>query len=190
MTGVSFIATEIAVKRLELARELLPQAGAVAMIVNPNFAGAETELAEVEAAGRSLGFRTTRLAASRTSDLDAAFATIGQQNIGAVMVGTDGFFIDRRDQIAGLAIRYRVAGIYPFPDFPAADGLLSYGASLADGYRQVGVYAGRILKGAKPADLPVIQPTKFDLVINLKAAKAIGLTIPPMMLTRANNVIE
>jgi putative ABC transport system substrate-binding protein len=190
LTGVSFIATEIAVKRLELARELLPQAGAVAMIVNPNFAGAETELAEVEAAGRSLGFRTTRLAASRTSDLDAAFATIGQQNIGAVMVGTDGFFIDRRDQIAGLAIRYRVAGIYPFPDFPAADGLLSYGASLADGYRQVGVYAGRILKGAKPADLPVIQPTKFDLVINLKAAKAIGLTIPPMMLTRANNVIE
>jgi putative ABC transport system substrate-binding protein len=190
LTGVSFVAAEIAVKRLEMTRELLPRASAVAMIVNPNFAGAETEMAEVEAAGHTLGFQTKRLAASSASDLDTAFETIGQQGIDAVMVGTDGFFIDRRDQIAALATRYRVAGIYPFPDFPAAGGLMSYGPSLADGYRQVGVYAGRILKGAKPADLPVVQPTEFDLIINLKAAKAIGLTIPPMMLTRANNVIE
>jgi putative ABC transport system substrate-binding protein len=190
LTGVSFVAAEIAVKRLELTRDLLPQARAVAMIVNPNFAGAETEMAEVEAAGRVLGLQTKRLAASSASDLDAAFATIGQQRVDAVMVGTDGFFIDRRDQLAALATRYTVAGIYPFPDFPAAGGLMSYGASLADGYRQAGVYTGRILKGAKPADLPVIQPTKFELVINLKAAKAIGLTIPPMMLGRADEVIE
>ena len=190
LTGVSFIAAEIAVKRLELTRELLPQAHAVAMIVNPNFAGAETEVAEVEAAGRGLGFRTTRLAAGSTSDLDAAFATIGQQSIDAVMVGTDGFFIDRRDQIANLAKRYKVAGIYPFPDFPAAGGLMSYGPSTADGYRQVGVYAGRILKGAKPADLPVVQPTKFDLIINLQAAKAIGLENPPILVARADTVIE
>ena len=190
LTGVSFIAAEIAVKRLELTHELMPHARAVAMIVNPNFAGVETEMAEVEAAGRGLGLQTKRLAASSASELDAAFAIIGQQRVDAVMVGTDGFFIDRRDQIAALATRYKVAGIYPFPDFPAAGGLMSYGASLADGYRQAGVFAGCILKGAKPADLPVVQPTKFDLVINLMAAKAIGLAIPPIMLTRADQVIE
>ena len=190
LTGVSFVAVEIANKRLQLTRELLPQASAVAMIVNPKFAGAETEFAEVEAAGRVLGFRTTRLVASNASDLDAAFATIGQQRIDVVMVATDGFFIDRRPQIAALAIRYRVAGIYPFPDFPEAGGLMSYGASLADGYRQVGVYAGRLLKGAKPADLPVIQPTKFELVINLKAAKAIGFVIPEKFLLRADTLLD
>ena len=190
LTGVSMIAAEIAVKRLELVREVLPQLGAVAMIVNPNFAGSETEMAEVEAAGRVLGVRTRRLAASNASELDAAFATFGQERVDAVMVGTDGFFIDRRDQIAALANRYRVAGVYPFPDFPAAGGLMSYGPSLADGYRQAGIYTGRILRGAKPTDLPIVQPTKLDLVINVKAAKAIGLTIPPIMLTRADEVIE
>ncbi|MFZ0404038.1 MAG: ABC transporter substrate-binding protein, partial [Pseudolabrys sp.] len=190
LTGVSFIAAEIAVKRLELTRELLPQASAVAMIVNPNFAGAETEFAEVESAGRNLGFRTTRLAASGARELDAAFATVDKQHIDVVMVGTDGFFIDRRNQIAALAIRHRVTGIYPFPDFPQAGGLMSYGPSLVDGYRQVGVYAGRVLKGAKPADLPVIQPTKFELVINLKAAKAIGLAIPEKFLLRADALLE
>jgi putative ABC transport system substrate-binding protein len=190
LTGVSFIAAEIAVKRLELTRELLPKASAVAMIVNPNFAGAETEFAEVESAGRSLGFRTTRLAASRSSELDAAFATIDKQHMDVVMVGTDGFFIDRRNQIAALAIRYRVTGIYPFPDFPQASGLMSYGPSLFDGYRQAGVYTGRVLKGAKPADLPVIQPTKFELVINLKAAKAIDFAIPEKFLLRADTLLE
>lgn len=190
LTGVSFIAAEIAAKRLELTRELLPQASAVAMIVNPNFAGAETEFAEVEAAGRSLGFRTTRLAASGTRELDAAFATVDKQHIDVVMVGTDGFFIDRRNQIAALAIRHRVIGIYPFPDFPQAGGLMSYGPSLADGYRQVGVYAGRVLKGDKPANLPVIQPTKFELLINLKAAKAIGFAIPEKFLLRADALLE
>ena len=190
LTGVSFIAAEIAVKRLELTRELLPQASAVAMIVNPNFAGAETEFAEVESGGRSLGFRTTRLAASGARELEAAFATVDKQHIDVVMVGTDGFFIDRRNQIAALAIRHRVTGIYPFPDFPQAGGLMSYGPSLADGYRQAGVYTGRVLKGAKPADLPVIQPTKFELVINLKAAKAIGLAIPEKFLLRADALLE
>jgi putative ABC transport system substrate-binding protein len=190
LTGVSMIAAEIAVKRLELAREVLPQMSAVAMIVNPNFAGAETEMTEVEAAGRSLGVRTRRLAASNASELDAAFVTFGQDRVDAVMVGTDGFFIDRRDQLAALANRYRVAGVYPFPDFPAAGGLMSYGPSLTDGYRQAGVYTGRILRGAKPTDLPVVQPTKLDLVINVKAAQAIGLTIPPVMLSRADEVIE
>ena len=190
LTGVSMIAAEMAVKRLELTRELLPHARAVAMIVNPNFAGSETEMAEVAAAGRVLGVQTRRLAVTSTRELDAAFATIGEHRDDAVMVGTDGFFIDRRDQIAALAIRYQVAGIFPFPDFPAAGGLMSYGTSLVDGYRQAGVYTGRILNGAKPADLPVVQPTKFELVLNLRAAKAIGLTIQPMMLSRADQVIE
>ena len=190
LTGASFVAAEIAVKRLELARELLPHAGSVAMIVNPNFAGADTEMAAVEAAGRLLGLQTHRLAASNAQELDTAFAKIGELHADTVMVGTDGFFIDRRGQIAALAARYKVAGIYPFPDFPTAGGLMSYGASLSDGYRQVGVYVGRILKGAKPGDLPVMQPTKFDLVINVNAAKAIGITISPMMLSRADEVIE
>jgi ABC-type uncharacterized transport system substrate-binding protein len=190
LTGVSLISAEIAVKRLELVREVLPQLGAAAMIVNPNFAGAETEMAEVEAAGRVLGVRIRRLAASNASELDSAFATFAQDHVDAVMFGTDGFFIDRRDQIAALANRYRVAGVYPFPDFPAAGGLMSYGPNLTDGYRQAGIYTGRILRGAKPADLPVIQPTKLELVINMKAAQAIGLTIPPIMLSRADEVIE
>jgi putative ABC transport system substrate-binding protein len=110
--------------------------------------------------------------------------------VDAVTVGTDGFFIARREQIAALAARYAVPGIYPFPDFPAAGGLASYGASLADAYRQAGVYTGRVLKGAKPADLPITQPVKFELIINLKTAKALGLTIPPAVLGRADEVIE
>jgi putative ABC transport system substrate-binding protein len=190
LTGISMIAAEIAVKRLEILREIFPQARSVAMIVNTQFAGAETEMAEVQSAGRILGLQTRRLAATSTAELDAAFATFEKDRVDAVMVGTDGFFVDRRVQLATLATRYRVAGVYPFPDFPAAGGLMSYGASLADAYRLAGVYAGRVLKGAKPADLPVIQPTKFDLVINLTAAKAIGLTIPPVMLARAHEVIE
>jgi putative ABC transport system substrate-binding protein len=190
LTGVSLIAAEIAVKRLEILREVLPQARSIAMIVNPQFAGADTEMAEVQNAAQILGLQTRRLAATTTAELDAVFATFEQQRADAVMVGTDGFFIDRRVQLATLATRYRVAGIYPFPDFPNAGGLMSYGASLADAYRQAGVYAGRVLKGAKPADLPVIQPTKFDLVINLTAAKAIGLVISPVMLARAQEVIE
>jgi putative tryptophan/tyrosine transport system substrate-binding protein len=165
LTGASLVAAELAVKRLEVIRELLPHARVVAMIVNPNYPGAE-------------------------SALETAFATINQMRVDAVTVGTDGFFVTRREQIAGLAARYTVPGIYPFPDFPVAGGLASYGASLADAYRQAGVYTGRILKGAKPADLPIMQPVKFELIINLKTAKALGLTIPPAMLSRADEVIE
>jgi putative ABC transport system substrate-binding protein len=190
LTGISMIAAEMAVKRLELTRELLPHARAVAMIVNPNFAGSEAEMGEVAAAGRLLGLQTRRLAATSTHELDAAFANIGEHRDDAFLVGTDGFFVDRRDQIAALALRFKVAGIFPYPDFPVAGGLMSYGTSLSDGYRQAGVYTGRILSGAQPADLPIMQPTKFELVLNLKAAKAIGLMIQPIMLARADEVIE
>jgi putative tryptophan/tyrosine transport system substrate-binding protein len=190
LTGASLIANEMAVKRLELTRELLPHARAVAMIVNPNYPGADSEMAEVEVAGRIIGLQIEKATADGEHDLDAAFASLAQRPVDAVMVGTDGFLITRRDQIVALASRYAIPGIYPFVDFPEAGGLMSYGASLSDAYRQAGVYAGRILKGAKPADLPVQQPTKFELVINLQTAKALGLTIPPMIIARAEQVIE
>jgi putative ABC transport system substrate-binding protein len=190
LTGASLVAAELAVKRLEVIRELLPQARTVAMIVNPNYPGAESEMAEVEAAGRVIGLHSQKVIAGDVPALETAFATISQMRVDAVTVGTDGFFIARREQIAALAAHYAVPGIYPFPDFPAAGGLASYGASLADAYRQAGVYTGRVLKGAKPADLPITQPVKFELVINLKTAKALGLTIPPAVLARADEVIE
>jgi ABC-type uncharacterized transport system substrate-binding protein len=190
LTGVSLVAAELAVKRLEVIRELLPHARTVAMIVNPNYPGAEAEMAEVEAAGRVIGLHSQKVIAGDVPALETAFVTISQMRVDAVTVGTDGFFIARREQIAALAARYAVPGIYPFPDFPAAGGLASYGASLADAYRQAGVYTGRVLKGAKPADLPITQPVKFELVINLRAAKALGLTVPPQLLGRADEVIE
>ena len=190
LTGVNNFAQQIGAKRLQLVRELLPQIRTIAMIINPKFAGAEAEMRDVEAAGRSIGLQTIRFAASSNGEIDAAFATISQRRVDAVLVGTDGYLITRREQFAALAIHYRMPMMYPFPAFPAAGGLISYGPSLTDGYRKAGVYVGRILKGAKPADLPILQPTKFDLVINLKAPKAIGITITPMMLLRADKVIE
>jgi putative tryptophan/tyrosine transport system substrate-binding protein len=190
LTGATLVAAELAVKRLEVIRELLPQARVVAMIVNPNYPGAESEMAEVEAAGPVIGLQIQKVTAGDVSALETAFATISQMHVDAVTVGTDGFFITRREQIAALAARYAVPGIYPFPDFPAAGGLASYGASLADAYRQAGVYAGRVLKGAKPADLPIAQPVKFELIVNLKTAKALGLAIPSAVLSRADEVIE
>jgi ABC-type uncharacterized transport system substrate-binding protein len=190
LTGASLVAAELAVKRLEVIRELLPHARAVAMIVNPNYPGAESEMAEVEVAGRGIGLQIQKVIAGDVPALETAFATISQMRVDAVTVGTDGFFVARREQIAALAAHYVVPGIYPFPDFPAAGGLASYGASLADAYRQAGVYTGRILKGAKPAELPITQPVKFELVINLRVAKALGVTIPPTLLSRADEVIE
>jgi putative ABC transport system substrate-binding protein len=190
ITGMSLLAAEMATKRLELIRDLLPRARAIAMITNPAFPGSHSEMAEVEAAGRSVGMQTHKVVASSPSDLDAAFATISQLSVDAFTVGADGFFITRREQFAALAAHYALPGIYPFPDFPESGGLLSYGLDLVDAYRQAGVYAGRILKGAKPADLPVMQPTKFQLVINLKTVKALGLTVPQALLARADEVIE
>jgi ABC-type uncharacterized transport system substrate-binding protein len=190
LTGASGISAVIAVKRLELTRDLLPRARAVAMIINPNFPGADAQMAEVEAAGRLIGIQTLRVTAGSVRDLDAAFATIGERRVDAFMVGADGFFITRRHQIAALATRYAMPGIYPFSDYVMAGGLVSYGASVSEDYRQAGIYTGRILKGAKPADLPVMQPTKFELVINLKTAKALGLDVPPTLIARADEVIE
>jgi putative ABC transport system substrate-binding protein len=190
LTGVSLLAAEMATKRLELIRDLLPHARAVAMIINPTFPGADSEIAEVEGAGRIIGVQTYGVKATSPSDIDAALASFGQLHVDAFMVGADGYFITRRDQLAALSKRYAIPGIYPFPDFPEAGGLLSYGVSLADAYRLAGVLTGRILKGAKPAELPVMQPTKFEFVLNLKTAKELGLAVPPPLLGRADRVIE
>jgi ABC-type uncharacterized transport system substrate-binding protein len=190
LTGVSLLAAEMAVKRLELIRDLLPNARTVAMMINPTFPGAGSELAEVKAAGRTIGMQIHGAKATSPSDIDAALAAFGQLRVAAFIVGADGYFITRRHQLATLAARYAIPGIYPFPDFPRAGGLLSYGVSLHDAYRQAGVLTGRVLKGGKPADLPVQQPTKFELVVNLKSAKALGLNIPDKLLAFADEVIE
>ena len=190
VSGMSLLAAEMAAKRLELIRDLLPRTRAVAMITNPAYPGSHSEMAEVEAAGRSIGMQTLKVIASIPSEIDSAFAAISHLSVDAFTVGADGFFITRCEQFATLAAQYALPGIYPFPDFPASGGLLSYGLDLVDAYRQVGVYTGRILKGAKPAELPVMQPTKFQLVINLKTANALGLTVPQSLLQRADEVIE
>ena len=162
----------------------------IALLVNPNNASAEPQIRDVQEAAGTKGVRLRILKASTENEIDAAFATLGQLHAEALLVGTDPFFINRRRQLVALASRHAVPAIYEFRDFAADGGLISYGPSLAGTWRQAGNYVGRILKGAKPADLPVEQPTTFELVVNLKTAKALGLAVPPSILARATEVIE
>jgi len=190
LTGVSLIFAKLTAKRLELLSELVPQAKVIALLVNPGNPNAERIIGDGREAARVKGLQLHVLKASSESEIDIAFAALAQLHAGALLVGNDGFFGSRRDQLAALATSRVVPAIYDSQQFAASGGLISYGPSLTASYRQLGIYAGRILKGAKPADLPVQQPTKFELAINLKTAKALGLSVPQLLLAQADEVIE
>jgi putative ABC transport system substrate-binding protein len=190
LTGVTTLNVEVGPKRLVLLRELVPAATVVAFLVNPTSPTAEIISKAHEAAARTLGLKLHVLHASTDPDFDAVFATLVQLRAGGLVITPDVFFGSRSEQLAALTLRHAVPTIYQFRQFVAAGGLMSYGGSAADSYRQAGVYTGRILKGEKPADLPVEQATKVELMINLKTAKALGLEVPPTLLARADEVIE
>jgi putative ABC transport system substrate-binding protein len=189
-TGVSILTAMMETKRTGLLRELVPTATRIAVLLNPAYRSTEAQLKEVEEAARTLGLQIEILRASTERDLDTAFARLPELRVGALQVCADPFFNSQRDRIVALAARHALPTIYEQREFAVAGGLASYGTSLTDAYRQIGIYTGRVLKGDKPADLPVMQSTKFEFVINLKTAKVLGLEIPPMLLTRADEVIE
>jgi putative ABC transport system substrate-binding protein len=190
LTGVLTILDELTPKRLELLCELVPRAEVIALLVNPNNGVAERVSRDVQEAARTKGLRLHVLKAGSESEIDTAFASLVQAHANALVVAADPFLSSRREQLVALASRHAVPSSYAWREFAASGGLISYGPSLASAFRQVGVYAGKVLKGAKPADLPVQQSTTFELVINLKTARALGLTVPRSMLTRANEVLE
>ena len=190
LTGVSFLILALNPKRFELLRELVPQTGVIALLVNPNNPGMEIMVKDVQEAARAKGVRLHILKAGTESEIDAAFASLVQGQAGGLLVTTDPFLGSRRELILTLAARHAVPAMYEFREYTLAGGLISYGTNFTAIFRQVGIYVGRILKGAKPADLPVVQPTTFELVINVKTAKALGLTVPPSILSRADEVIE
>jgi putative ABC transport system substrate-binding protein len=189
-TGVSLFFGELVSKRLELLHELVPRAAVIAVLLNPNNPNAEARWGNVQAAARAIGRQIHVFNASSESEVDKSFAALVQLGAGALLVGDDPFLESRRDKLVKLAARQAIPAVYPSRENTAAGGLMSYGASLTDAYRLVGTYTGRILKGEKPADLPVIQPTKFEFVINLPAARALGLQIPDKLLALADEVIE
>jgi putative ABC transport system substrate-binding protein len=192
LTGVTLFGDELNPKRLELISELVPQARVIALLVNPNnpLAAASAKSAHMQEAARAKGVQLRILNASSESEIDAAFATLVELRAGALVIDTDLLFFGRREQLGALAARHSVPAIYYRREFVAAGGLISYGPSFATAYRQAGIYVGKILGGARPSDLPVMQPAKFELVINSKAAKALGLIVPPTLLATADEVIE
>jgi ABC-type uncharacterized transport system substrate-binding protein len=190
ITGVMFLVTELGAKRLDLLRQLVPKATLIAMLVNPGSVDTEAERRDVQAAAQRLGQQLIILDASSDRDIETSFATFVQRGAGALIVGAGAFLFSNRERLVALAARHALPAIYADPEDAVAGALMSYGPSIVDAYRQIGIYAGRILKGEKPADLPVVQSTKFDLVINLRTAKALGLTVPPTLLATADEVIE
>ena len=190
LTGSTNLGVEAGPKRLELLHELLPAAKVMAFLIHPANPGAESQTSEHQRAANALGLKLIVLRASTEAEIDSVFATLTQLGVEALVIGPDNFFNTRTQQLATLALRFRVPAIFNDQPFAAAGGLVSYGASIADQYRLSGLYTGRILKGERPANLPVQQSTKFELVVNLKTAKEIGLEIPPTLLSRADEVIE
>ncbi len=190
LTGITSLNVEIGPKRLELLHELVPTATVIALLVNPTNPNAETLSRDLQAAARTLGLQLHVLHASTERDFDTVFATLAQLRAGGLVISPDAFFSNRSEQLAALTLRHAVPTITQYREFATAGGLMSYGGSITDTFRQVGVYTGRILKGEKPADLPVLQATKFELIINLKTAKTFGLTVPLPLIGRADEVIE
>jgi len=189
-TGMTLLTGPLVQKRLEFLRELIPNAVNIGMFINPTSPDAPPEIRDAQAAAQANGLKIKLLNATTVDEIDAAFASLADQRPDAMVVGSDPFFSTRKEQFAAQTARTKIPTIYPFDEFPASGGLISYGTSRVNSYRQAGIYAGRILKGEKPADLPVHAPTKFELVINLKTARALGLTVPPSLLARADEVIE
>ena len=189
-TGVFVLANSLEAKRLGLLHEMVPQAARIALLVNPQAPGADTQFEEAQAAARTLSQEIVVVKASSEADLDAAFAILSQVGTEALLVAADPFFNSRREHLIALSARYIIPAIYEFREFPLAGGLMSYGTNLASAYHQVGVYTAKILRGETPANLPVVQPTIFEMVINLKTAKALGVEVPPTLLARADEVIE
>ena len=190
VTGVTLIASQLGPKRIELLHELLPKAGVVSLLANPHNANAEPNVADAQMAARRLGLQTNVLHVSNEQELDTAFAKLGQLKTDALLVIPDAVFINLREQFSALEVRYAIPTVHYSRENVLAGGLVSYGANFKAMFHQAGVYVGRILGGAKPADLPVVQPTKFEFAINLKTAKALGLNVPPSLLARADEVIE
>jgi len=190
ITGVSFFTATLGAKKLELLRELVPKATTVGVLQNPTDRASQAETSDVVTAARAVGQRVIVQSAGNEHELESAFASLVRERAGALLVTGDALFYSWRGKLIALAARYSIPTIYYLRDFVADGGLISYGASITDAYRQVGIYTGRILKGEKPADLPVIQPTNFELVINMKTAKALGMTIPQSVLLRADEVIQ
>jgi len=190
VTGVSFLLSFLGPKRLELLAELVPNARRLAALINPTLSDAENQLGETQDAANRLGRELVVLKPRNQNEIESAFTTLSSEQVGAVYITPDPLFLSRKNDLIALAARHRIPAMYFDREFAAAGGLVSYGPSLLAAYRQAGVYSGTILKGAKPADLPVVQPTKFELVINLKTAKALGLDIPPTLIASADEVIE
>jgi putative ABC transport system substrate-binding protein len=190
VSGATFLTGALGAKRLGLLRDLVPGADVIALLVNPNTQVGQVQTKDVQEAARALGQSLVVLDGGSDESIDASFAALTQQHVAALMVGADPFFDTRRDRLIALAAQHQVPAIYQFREYALAGGLMSYGASITDMYRQVGVYVGRVLKGEKPADLPVVQVTKFELLINLKTAKALGVKISDNLLSLADEVIE
>ena len=189
-TGINILTVSLEAKRLGLLHEVAPRAETIGVLLNPNSPVAQSELVDLQAAASGLGLRIREVQASSIDDIDSAFALIEREHIAALVVAADPFFDNRRDQLVAGAMRAALPVIFQFREYATAGGLMSYGIDLPDAYRQVGIYAGRILKGEKPGELPVLQSSKFELILNLKTAKALGLTFPPGVLAIADEVIE
>ena len=190
MTGISFFNTTLGSKRLELLHQMVPKAATIALLMNPSATTRQVELQATQAAAQTLALKLRVLEATSESEIDAAFAALAQEKPDALIVSPDPYFTSRREQIVAMVVRLSMPSMHSPRDWVVSGALMSYGTNVVDSYRQAGVYAGRILKGEKPGDLPVTQPTKFELVINLKTAKALGLEVPATLLALADEVIE